>query len=240
MNDMQINNTMDWDPTCDRFVVFLDILGFKDMIYRETHESVYDKLLSIHDLMKSLPSSVEREEGEDNMFYVSQFSDSILIISKDDSLVSFRILAFVMRHILLWLINRGIAIKGACAHGKITIDKEKSIFFGQPIIDAYLLEEDVHYYGIVCHNSFEKQVKKENYVAFWEGNFFTAKTKLKSGEIVHANVEWYSWMISSETSLEDIFQTVKGALENIQKQISGKPRMYVDNTLEMAKRALKL
>ena len=178
------------------------------------------------------------------LVYISQFSDSILIISKDDSYASFGVLVIIMRHVIYMLIIQGIAVKGACAHGRITVDKEKSIFFGQPIIDAYLLEEDVHYYGIVCHNSFEKQVNKENYIDFyekiwkkdgnfWESDFFIAKTKLKSGEIIHANVNWYLWGFSC-------YQNVVTALKNIQMQVSGKPRIYVDNTLEMANRALKL
>ena len=197
---MHINNTINWDITCDRFVVYLDILGFKDMIYRESHDNVYKKLLSVHELMKSVQPKIKQEDGMDNIFYISQFSDSIIIISKDDSYVSFGALAIIMRHIVSMLIIKGIAIKGACAHGKITIDREKLIFFGQPLIDAYLLEEDVYYYGIVCHNSFEKQINEEDYIRFykkfvdpniniWQSCFFTDKTKLKSGDITHANID---------------------------------------------------
>jgi hypothetical protein len=35
-----------WVETRDRFVAFLDVMGFKDRVYRDSHESIYDALLS--------------------------------------------------------------------------------------------------------------------------------------------------------------------------------------------------
>lgn len=33
-----------WVTTAKRFVVFLDIMGFKDLVYRNPHKTVYEKL----------------------------------------------------------------------------------------------------------------------------------------------------------------------------------------------------
>ena len=247
-NIYKMKNSLNWDVTSNRFVVFLDILGFKDMVYREKHEDVYNKLRSINEFLKSIQV---KNDIEGNLIEVKQFSDSILIISKDDNYASFGVLVIIMRHIIFYFIEKGIAIKGSCAHGKVTIDSEKSIIFGQPIIDAYLLEEEVFYCGIVCHNSFEKQTNDLEYIKFykefigetddfWDSDFFIAKTKLKSGNVVHANANWFAWGYSHKSSEEETYKRIVSAMKKIQMQISGKSRIYVDNTLEMAKLALKL
>ena len=236
-------NWTNWDKTCDRFVVYLDLGGTKDMVHRKTHKEIYGKFIKIHNLIKSAQLRLDIEEKYD-MIYTSQFSDSIYIFSRDDYRVSFELLVYVMRKVIYELIMQGIAIKGACAHGKITVDIEKSIFFGQPIVDAYELEEDTRYYGIVCHNSFEKQIDKYKLrykntddvsQSFLEEDFFIAKTKLKPGDIEHANVNWF---LHNKDTHEQIFTKVGKALKKIQMQVSGKPRIYIDNTMEMAKRAL--
>ena len=247
-NYNQMRNTINWEVTSNRFVVFLDILGFKDMIFREKHEDVYNKLYSINEFLKSIQVKNDIEGG---LIKVNQFSDSILIISKDDSYASFSVLVIIMRHIIFHFIEKGIAIKGSCSHGKVTIDSENSIIFGQPIVDAYLLEEDVFYCGIVCHNSFEKQVNDLEYIKFykesigetddfWDSDFFITKTKLKSGDVIHANANWFTWGYSYKSSEEETYKKIVSAMKKIQMQISGKSRIYVDNTLEMAKRTLKL
>ena len=41
-------------------------------------------------------------------------------------------------------------------------------------------------------------------------------------------------------NVDKIYYDILTALKTIQLQVSGKPRIYIDNTLEMAKRALKL
>jgi hypothetical protein len=33
----------------------------------------------------------------------------------------------------------------------MTLDYEKSIFFGQPLVDAFLLQDELKFYGIVVH-----------------------------------------------------------------------------------------
>lgn len=50
-----------------------------------------------------------------------------------------------------------IPFRGSIAYGEMTVDLENSIFFGQPLIDAYLLGEQLQSYGIACHASAEKK-----------------------------------------------------------------------------------
>jgi hypothetical protein len=43
----------------------------------------------------------------------------------------------------------------------MTLDDENSIFFGQPLIDAYLLQEELYFYGVVMHHTAELKLTKE-------------------------------------------------------------------------------
>ena len=245
---MQNNNYTNWNLTCNRFVVYLDLMGFTDTVNRKTHKEIYEKFLFINKLINLSHFYLECSEEKNEWFYTSQFSDSIIIISSDDSSISLSLIAVIMQQFIYELIMEGISLKGACAHGEITVDAEKSIFFGQPIIDAYELEKDIHYYGIVCHNSFEKHIIDNTIIdnvidnklvtkSYWEKHFFYSKTKLKSGDIEHANVNWF---LHNEDTNEQIYNNVNEVLKKIRLQVSGKPRIYIDNTLEMANRALKI
>ena len=77
-----------------------------------------------------------------------------------------------------------IPIKGAISFEKITIDPKTSVYFGQPIIDAYLLHEDLHLFGVISDEKFEKRIKELGAKTL-ENSFEWYKTPLKSGKVYH-------------------------------------------------------
>ena len=109
------------------------------------------------------------------------------------------------------------SITGALAEGDITCDMVKQLFFGQALIDAYLLEENVQYYGIVVHHSAEQSVK-EHAPDMFKNNLIP----LKSGKINHYELVWY-----------DNHKDAKEGLERIRLSVSDSPRKYVDNTNDL-------
>ena len=80
---------------------------------------------------------------------------------------------------------------------------------------AYLLEENIQYYGIVVHHSAEQSVKSYA-TEIYKDNL----VPLKSGKINHYELVWYN------NSSDD----VKSGLERIRLSVSDSPRKYVDNT----------
>ena len=44
-------------------------------------------------------------------------------------------------------------MSGCIAKGIITYDKDRNIFLGQPIVDAYQTSEDLDFYGVVVHKT---------------------------------------------------------------------------------------
>src|ERR1035437_3137770 len=84
----KLNN---WDDkTCDRFVAFMDIMGFKDNISRSKHEEIKDTLSPFIDMID--PGLLEALTKSRNIAYKKTaikkiiFSDSIIFITENDLL----------------------------------------------------------------------------------------------------------------------------------------------------------
>lgn len=218
-----------------RFVVFLDIMGFKERVARNSADDLYKELTAFNrDIVKiiSSVSNVETERGGEqegfsdaalisndaqDAIMLAQFSDSIVLFSNDDSPRSLQMISRVASGIMMSAIHREkpIPLKGALAEGHITCDMSKQLFFGQALIDAYLLEENVQYYGIIVHHSAEETVKNMQ-----SDLFANLKSPLKSGFIEHYNILW--WKDGTVDALE--------GLDRVRLLVSDSPRRYVDNT----------
>lgn len=227
----------------DRYVVFLDIMGFKDRVARNTHEKLYEELVSFNRRITSIISSIQNsgegfaeeaieEEGnsataieltkQSNRIILSQFSDSIILFSSDDTPESLEQISKATMEIMkaAFDCDRPIPIKGALAKGIVTCDERKQLYFGQALIDAYLLEENVQYYGIVVHHSAEEQVRDNQSDIFRD-----IEVPLKSGRIRHYELVWY------KENKDDM----KNGLSRLRLSVSDSPRKYVDNTNLMLK-----
>ncbi len=240
------NTKTNWIPTDKRFVAFFDILGFKDMVMRFSHNEIYSKLSEISKTKKWLEnlansSDVEDEVGNGDIYTVS-FSDSFVIFSKTDDAENFKFFLVAIRWFFAKAIDNNIPLKGGIAHGEISINKSEQIYFGQPIIDAYLIEEDVNYLGIASHYTIDKYIS-ENYnslpMNFIDKVVFDCPTPLKSGKIDHKNIDWFI-MLSVLDSMKDKSKNektdaIKNVITSFRLTSSGSPRRYVDNTLDVLK-----
>ena len=201
--------------TVTRFVSFLDIMGFKDLVARNEHRVILSKLTKLTD---HISETVGQEEG----FHFSMFSDSILIYSDDSNFDSFVTLVKFTSSIVNKSISIGLPIKGAIAKGMCTATTgAKLLYFGQPIIDAFKLEENLVIYGVAIHNTAEDEAIK---LANDEDKalLYDYKVKLKSAASSHYIVNWYGIDVEGTISM----------LKGIRKSVSDAPRRYIDNTLE--------
>jgi len=235
------NKKTNWKPTDKRFVAFLDLLGFKDKVMRSTHEEIYAELNKISTARKNLEESVN-EEIIQNTFsdvdiYIVSFSDSIVLFSKNDSEDNFKFFSLALIGLFSNAIKNKIAIKGAVAHGLVSLNKSEQIYFGQPIIDAFLLEEDVNFLGILCHNSIDKYLKSTTNSDFINATYKFTETPLKYGNINHYFVDYYHYLLDSTKKEENIESLEKVAniinvFSDFYITVSGNPRRYIDNTIK--------
>ena len=219
----------DWKVKTKRYVAFLDILGFKDYVLRHDIDYVYQRLQTLNGFRPEDDSSdYDSEEGKRIKFTI--FSDSIFIFSKDDNFLNLRHFLTYVKRVMRMALRAEIPLKGAVAYGDIVVDEEQNLFCGQPIIDAYMLEEDLQYMGVVFHHTFEVPYEKLSDSQYHRisGWIKEVPTPFKYGNRIHMNLNYP--VAGSKTHM--FLDIVK----NQRFYSSGDVRKYVDNTLEMLKK----
>ena len=212
-----------WPVQGNRCVAFLDILGFKDLVARSTHSEIYDMLSSI----SSVQEAIEGAEAE--RVFITKFSDSIVIFSRDsqkDSLMTFMI---AIEYLFIRCMQKRIPIKGAVAFGQISVDIDNTLFFGQPLIDAYLLEENLKYYGMIFHHTAINVLRGKELL----DEVVHIPTPLKYGLINHYNLNWFK-DYKEFNNIEDAGDNGEctECIRSFYNKVSGEPRIYIDNTMK--------
>ena len=217
---------MDWTESCERYVGFFDIMGFKNLVYRNSHESVKKKMDALHKIVEEVNKSETKSVPQINKsIRVVIFSDSVLFVTKDNTPATLNYLLLTSAWFIANCFKKNIPIKGALSHGMITANFDKSIFFGKAMIDAFVLQEELHMYGAILDSQIEKKI---NTLKIPESKW-TKKLKvpLKGGMATHLVVNWVDPV--KKFSAEEI----REELDKFYLSASGIIRKYVDNTVEM-------
>lgn len=225
-----------WQKTGKRFITFLDIMGFKDLVMRTPHAEVYNKL----NYLSGIRTLLDQLNGELDGYYLDSeimtisFSDSIILISKTDTRACFDLITFASGLLFFNAIEKNIPLKGAISYGELSVNRSKQIYFGQPLIDSYILHDELKYYGIVAHHSIEKYINDNHGNLITEELYLECSTPFKSGTITHKNINWLSHHVgpasSDESEIDSIFRE---RMKNLKTGVSGEPRIYVDNTIKV-------
>ncbi len=126
----------------ERIVVFIDILGFKNLVDNSESLNVItkvDNLAKIVHAVKTLSKEKNLSEGIKNDVgkKVSFFSDS-LILSYPINETSISFLLMDLLHLSWRLINEKVLLRGGITMGNLY--HEDNIAYGKAFIDAYTLE----------------------------------------------------------------------------------------------------
>ena len=216
-----------WTITGNRFVGFFDILGFKDLVERNDHETVVSKLNALKQTLANLERACENEtfmtKHALSETKAITFSDSIIIFSKGDDVSDACKIILDSGFLIQKAIENGLAIKGALSYGQITVDFVNSLFFGRPIIDAYLLHDTLHLYSAVIDNKLEAKLNKMELPQLFSKRIISYKGNFKTGKITHK-------FIIPDT--KKCFEKQYTSVTNLYESVSGSPRIYVDNTID--------
>ena len=217
----------DWEITSERYVTYIDIMGFKDMVARLPHKDVYELLKKI-DGKKKIVARVEWVKDHDGLVKITTYSDSIILYSKDDSFESFDCLVSTTAGLMNYLFIEGVPFKGAVAFGLMTLDTERSIFFGQPLIDAYLLQEEIYFYGVLFHSSVEYKLQAIH--AKWPPFTSAYPCNLKTGPAKHMTIYPLYARAKEGEKFNDNYLALMKAVKDLRLKTSGQLRKYIDNT----------
>jgi hypothetical protein len=264
--EQEKNSNENWEITRERYVAFIDIMGFKDMLFRKNSAEIYNMMKGIHDVVQldnagilpmqamqspekmsalvftngeikggSFRTNLNTDSDEilikSNRVRSAMYSDSIMLYTKDNSPQSRQLLEMSLSAILDYMYAESIPFKGAMAKGEMTIDVESSIYFGQPLTDAYLLQEELHFYGIVLHGSAQFGPA----LVTLTRNVFPIECHFKNGKSEHhCIIPGILIFIQQEAA-----QKIANGLEKMRISTSGHLRRYIDNTEDFLNKSSK-
>lgn len=213
-----------------RFVLYLDIMGFKERVNRVPINELKEQLLLFKTKNKKLKPLLENLKKE-TQIYMSQFSDSIILVTKGNTLNDLNRICKAAVILMQTALETGFALRGVIANGEMIFDNDNQLFFGKALVDAYLLEEELNYYGVVFHESTEEKVSdalKSN------SKYYPIEDTvipLKKGKSKHYHIAWHK--MDKKLHEGDMREESIKWLRNMRKTVSGNPRVYLDNTINM-------
>jgi hypothetical protein len=220
-----------WEITSNRFVAYIDIMGFKDMVARIPHNRIYQMMKKINE-KKKLNVNVKWGKNPDKLIRTTTYSDSIIIYSKDKSYDSLDSVMCTVSGLTSDLFMESIPHKGAIAFGVMTLDEDNSIFFGQPLIDAYLLQEELYFYGVILHSTVEHIIGTSIYDHYLESNDLFFENYLCPFKIGSSN---HLAVTPMDIFSKDEYPFLIKSIQNMRFNTSGHLRKYIDNTEEFIK-----
>lgn len=128
----------------NRIVAFIDVLGFKNIIYSDTTEPInayYSFLLS------NFSKSIQKED-----FDYLLISDSIVVYT-DDGIENLSKIIKLVNKLQAGLLGKGIIVRGAISHGDLYVDKTHNIIVGKGLINSYSLELKAKYPRVIIDRS---------------------------------------------------------------------------------------
>ncbi len=227
-----------WRPTENRFVLYVDIMGFSNRVLGSNNEDIFRMMLGIlgelkHIQVYAAPMGADPIEVRPiNYVRATTYSDSVILYSIDGSQDSTEAILMSAAQLSSYLILHSIPFRGALAFGEMTLDYANSIFFGKPLIDAYQLEGKLMFYGIIVHGCAQKQIEEAQYPK-WVQNEFTIwyKCPIKDGSGKHIAIVPSGLVIHNPEFTK--------ALHAMRYTTSGPHRAFLDNTEEFLDYALE-
>jgi hypothetical protein len=131
----------------NRVVLFLDILGFKNILDKTVDKDDIDdtiKIAHLYEALNYMNESINWRTTKETSREISQFSDSIVISFLATDKVEFGNLISDIFEIVTYLVSKGILCRGAISIGKLIHDK--NTIFGPALVDAYLTESKAAMY----------------------------------------------------------------------------------------------
>ncbi|MBQ6649305.1 MAG: hypothetical protein IJM66_10735 [Muribaculaceae bacterium] len=220
---MSIKKTYkDWSESAERLVLYADIMGFKNRVLTTEHEELRKSLQIFREDFTKQASPLQIE---DYLRFV-QFSDSILAVAQSADKKMLNLITKFGVRLMQISSEMGFPIKGVLSKGMFTFDTENQLYFGQPLVDAYLLHEEIKFYGIVVHHTAENLVKQFGGNAYCNNQIFIAK-----GKVNHYHLRWnmFKKTLDEGDNTTDCIMW----LDKIAETVSGEPRMYIDHTKEI-------
>ena len=125
----------------DKFVAFLDVLGFKELVSRNNLQGLDSYFSKLTDVLYSISAKSEKIDS-------IIISDSIILMAPK-GLRGFKELVRAIQMIQSQLLWRKIILRGAVSYGPVYFNEEKNIIVGKGYVRAYLLEQEASFPRVI-------------------------------------------------------------------------------------------
>jgi hypothetical protein len=138
---------MDSSASEGRYLLFLDILGFSDLVENRPAREIYD-------VVDNALKAFARWEGLNGSFKTIYFSDTFLFYQDPKGFGKWAFLDIyaIGGMVLSALLAEGIPARGAISFGEFEVEFDSSgrhqVYFGKALIEAYKAERDEKWIGI--------------------------------------------------------------------------------------------
>lgn len=132
-----MTNPFEQDKFEERFVAFVDILGFRELVKQSvTDQKLYNTLVKALNEMNIIRPDADEATG----LLATTFSDNILL-SADDTLYGIEHLIFSIDYLANALLDEGILVRGAISRG--LIKHTPNMAFGPALVEAVDFESRI-------------------------------------------------------------------------------------------------
>ncbi len=138
----------------EKYIAYLDVLGFKDLIYNRKHKEVEIYFNTINDTLNEI--NVPNSNIQSLLI-----SDSTILIAPESN-ESFKVLLHAVQIIQAKLIKENIWLRGAITFGEVYVDKNLNIVVGKGLVDAFLLEQEAVYPRVIIDSSIVLKVSENS------------------------------------------------------------------------------
>lgn len=210
-----------WTIEGERLLLYADVMGFKDRVATRDHRKLKEEISDFRAAWDTKTACLKLG----NYLKFVQFSDSMLLVVQGVDSRMFNLLTQASVCLMQTALERGFPIKGAIAQGCFSFYEKDQLYFGQPLIDASLLHDQLKFYGIAVHNSAEKTIKANMDILH---PFTKTPINIAAGIVCHYHLSWNT--LNGQYQYEDITDKCNKWLDTIEESVSGEPRIYVDRT----------
>jgi hypothetical protein len=152
----------------DCFVAFLDILGFREIVGKNSHDElahIYDHFeRSINASVESHKKVIESIKPEFQYIGSTIVSDSIILWTKHANSDCYIKIISVVRSLLISGMMNGIPLRGGIAQGSFSFKKGilGPTYFGKALTEAYSLEVTQKWSGVIIQEGIHEAMISEN------------------------------------------------------------------------------
>jgi hypothetical protein len=145
----------DFDPHYNavRWVAYFDLLGTRELIRRGRYQTVF------HAYQKAI-EQLQRRNAEQPQVQYAWFSDTFILMTRNDSGQALTEIESVARWFAYFLITAQIPLRGAISFGSMYCDFSNRIFIGEALVEAYEYGEGQDWVGFVLSPSAAAEMQR--------------------------------------------------------------------------------